>query len=160
MKNQRQLLILAAFLLATLIATEARAAAPKIDFNKDGFDDLAVGSPYATVDSTEYAGTVTVIFGNNALAPQVLRYDKLIVGSNQPAQEQKYDYFGYAVAAGDFNGDGYTDLAIGVPRHYTYPAQAGVVIVAYGYAGGLKLRAPWCFNGVCPTLDPQSFVYG
>jgi hypothetical protein len=34
------------------------------DFNGDGFDDAAVGDPYATVNGKSEAGSVTVLFGN------------------------------------------------------------------------------------------------
>jgi hypothetical protein len=109
----------------------------------------------------QYAGVVTVILGNNK-GTQLLRYDQLIVGCqpvdpSRPCLATRNDYFGYAVAPGDFNGDGYTDLAIGVPRFNTTPAMAGIVIVAYGSASGLKKRVSFC---PCP-LQPQSFrMYG
>jgi hypothetical protein len=162
MKTQRQLLIPICLLLTTMFAADALAAGPKVDFNGDGSDDLAIGSPYETVSDSagvkQYAGVVTVILGNNK-GVQVLRYDQLIVGcpTSWPCLATRNDYFGYAVAPGDFNGDGYTDLAIGVPRVHTNPAMAGIVLVAYGSASGLKKRVSL---RPCP-LQPQAFrMYG
>src|SRR5207247_449249 len=48
------------------------------------------------------------------------------------------DAFGSALAAGDFNGDGYTDLAIGVPGESVNGRPgAGAVNVLYGSRYGL-----------------------
>jgi hypothetical protein len=48
------------------------------------------------------------------------------------------DEFGSALASGDFDNDGASDLAVGVPRHDS-PAGAsvGAVIVPYGAGNGL-----------------------
>ena len=35
------------------------------DFNRDGYDDLAIGTPTETVSTTAGAGVVNVIFGSN-----------------------------------------------------------------------------------------------
>lgn len=52
-----------------------------------------------------------------------------------------YESFGFSLAAGDFNSDGYDELAIGVPRegvnHNTIDF-AGAVHVIYGTAQGLS----------------------
>src|SRR5439155_22426000 len=48
------------------------------------------------------------------------------------------DNFGAALAAGDFNGDSFDDLAIGVPREDVgTKVDAGAVCVIYGSALGL-----------------------
>jgi hypothetical protein len=44
---------------------------------------------------------------------------------------QNYDYFGSSVSAGDFNGDGCEDLAIGIPDNGLTSA-GGRVSVLYG----------------------------
>src|SRR5687767_9170258 len=49
------------------------------------------------------------------------------------------DAFGGSLAAGDFDGDGYDDLAIGVPTEDVGSAvDAGAMVVVYGTAAGLN----------------------
>jgi hypothetical protein len=55
-----------------------------------------------------------------------------------PGEPESGDRFGYALAAGDFDGNNYDDLAIGVPfEDLGTDTDAGVVNVVYGRAGGL-----------------------
>ena len=42
------------------------------------------------------------------------------------------DLFGYSLAAADFNGDGFTDLAVGVPFEDQAATNDGAVNVIYG----------------------------
>jgi hypothetical protein len=46
--------------------------------------------------------------------------------------------FGRALASGDFDGDGYSDLAIGDPQWEPAPGAGGYVVVVYGSASGLN----------------------
>jgi hypothetical protein len=48
------------------------------------------------------------------------------------------DLFGFSLAAGDFDNDGFDDLAVGVPADNTAGVKAGAVNVLYGKAGGLN----------------------
>ncbi|MBG0561289.1 FG-GAP repeat protein [Actinoplanes aureus] len=55
-----------------------------------------------------------------------------------PDTAEQDDRFGSSAASGDFNGDGYADLAAGVPYEDVGAAtDAGAVNVTYGSAGGL-----------------------
>jgi hypothetical protein len=59
--------------------------------------------------------------------------------SRNPDVPEFFDGFGFAVAAGDFNGDGFADLAAGVPSEDGNGiSDAGVVHVIYGSAAGLS----------------------
>src|SRR5262245_5735108 len=84
------------------------------DFNLDGFVDLAVGVPNEDIGSVADAGAVNVIYGGfsglSSANNQFLSQDSTGVDDDP----ETFDLFGYALAAGDFNGDGFDDLAVGV----------------------------------------------
>ncbi|MEP6922375.1 MAG: FG-GAP repeat protein [bacterium] len=123
----------------------------KGDFNGDGFGDLAVGVPREDVNGEADAGAVNIIYGSNTsglcatggcvvIPAQVWSQDS----SGVPGGAEAGDKFGSALAAGDFNGDGCSDLAIGVPgEEYTWfgfgipSLGSGVVNVIYGSNAGL-----------------------
>ena len=114
---------------------DALAAA---DFNNDGFEDLAIGVPREDLGGIEDAGAVNVIYGgpDGLAAPgnQIWHQDSDSIAG----QAEEVDRFGDALAAGDFNNDGFEDLAIGVPFEDLGGIQgAGAVNVIYGFRGGL-----------------------
>ena len=107
------------------------------DFDGDGFADLAVGIPFENVGSVRDAGAVQVLYGGPrglTARDQVWHQGKPgVPGSNEPR-----DGFGDALAAGDFDADGYADLVIGSPDEAVGGVeQAGRVVVLRGGPGGL-----------------------
>ncbi|MBM7787491.1 FG-GAP-like repeat-containing protein [Tenggerimyces flavus] len=107
------LLLLSGLLLGlpSSTASSATKARPS-DFNGDGYPDLVVGAPWATVGGMRNAGALSVVF-SSASGPQVSKRQYL--SRNQaavPGVSREWDEFGTEVASGDFNGDGYADLAI------------------------------------------------
>ncbi|HEX8802608.1 MAG TPA: hypothetical protein VF743_00405 [Acidimicrobiales bacterium] len=120
------------------------------DFDGDGFADLAVGAPGEAVGSAAEAGAVNVLFGSadglTATGSQLITQATLGGGATSGAGE----LFGLALAAGDLDGDGVDDLAIGVPFGN---ALAGSVHVVFGAAGGLGAgRATASFHQDSPGL--------
>jgi hypothetical protein len=123
------------------------------DFNGDGVADLAVGVPGEDVDGIEDAGAVNVLYGSaaglTAAGDQLFSQDSPGVADVAEAG----DRFGSAVAAGDFNGDGYADLAVGVPLEDVGTAQdAGAVTVLYGAAAGLTASGSQLFSQATPGV--------
>lgn len=102
------------------------------DFNGDGFADLAVGMPGYGVEHP-LQGAVQIHHGEQiglSFGLQLLREGV----SGVPGSASERDAFGSALAVGDFNGDGYEDLAVGAPGD---TLARGVVVVAHGSPGGL-----------------------
>lgn len=106
------------------------------DFNQDGFMDVAAGLPGAE----NQRGAVALIYGhangldlnNPDLSTRTRLTEGAVVGFGS---ESNGDQLGYAVAAGDFDGDGFADLAVSAPfRAVGNQAAAGRVYVLYGSA--------------------------
>jgi hypothetical protein len=98
-------------------------------------DDLAVGAP-GDAGTVSNAGAVYILFGSSSGLTDTgaQRLTQATLGGT----DQTGANFGAALAAGDFNGDGSTDLAIGTPNAKVNGiANAGAVYAVYGSAGGL-----------------------
>jgi hypothetical protein len=109
------------------------------DFNGDKRDDLAVGVPGEALGPSPQAGMMNVIYGHgagglSATGNQGWSQDS----SGISGAAESNDLFGFSLAAGDFNGNGITDVAIGVPAEAVGPAnQAGMLNVVMGSSKGL-----------------------
>lgn len=115
------------------------AALAAADFDGDGFADLAIGTPEEAVAGNVNAGQVNVVYGYAG----GLRNDRgrLWIQSSPgvPDRLERGDRFGYDLAAGDFDGDGFADLAVGVPGEgISGKPKAGAVSMFYGTATGLS----------------------
>jgi len=135
----------------------------KGDFNGDGFADLAIGVPEEDTGGAEDAGAVNVIYGSasgvtatdsNVPAPQFWSQNSTGISGSSEAG----DRFGTALASGDFNGDGFSDLAIGVPGENVSGAD-GRVVVIYGSRNGLSttdstVPASQSFDGRSISRNP------
>lgn len=104
------------------------------DFNKDGYRDVAVGAPGDQVGGVS-AGTVTIFNGS---ATGMSTTGKRLTQTDGGSGNEAGDRFGAALAAGDFNKDGYADLAVGIPGEAIAGASgAGAITVFMGSSSGL-----------------------
>jgi hypothetical protein len=109
------------------------------DFNGDGVDEVAIGDRNS-ISNPGGGGTVYIY---RRSAADVWTVQTLIrqgvLGYN--GVDEAGDKFGFSLASGDFDDDGYDDLAIGVPGKDIAGSPgivgAGAVQVIYGSASGL-----------------------
>ena len=98
---------------ASAAATGCNTTSSVIDYNGDGYDDAAVGDPYATVNGQAQAGKVTVLFGDAD--------GRIGEGGRQVFTQASFgdtpqvgDRFGYDVALGRARS-GCASLLVGSP---------------------------------------------
>ncbi len=128
------------------------------DFDHDGIDDLVIGVPDENVGSDTDAGMFHVLYGTSSglstTGDQAFDLDDPnLVGDSQPL-----DYFGQALAAGDFDGDGRSDLAVSAPATSSSSTSGGGLFVLYGGLPGGFLdaidfdRSPSSFSEAAGTI--------
>jgi FG-GAP repeat len=152
------LLIVALVVAARVEAQEGTSSRAMGDFNGDGFADLAIGVPGEdTPAGTGQSGAVNIIYGSangltgNGSVPTPRFFSQNAAGVPGDGSEPN-DFFGAALAAGDFNRDRFSDLAIGVPfEDVEGYGDSGRVVIIYGSANGLTAT-----DGIVP--GSQSFT--
>jgi hypothetical protein len=109
------------------------------DFNDDGVDDLAIGSPGEAVGAVVEAGAVQVIYGATGVGLVTAGntiFDQSTAGV--PESPETGDELGSTLATGDVDCDGIDDLVVGVPfESVGAVAEAGAVLVLLGSPAGL-----------------------
>ena len=124
------------------------------DFDGDGFDDLVVGAPLNDLGSFEDVGNMTHIYGT-ASGLSATR-SGAFTGSTVGLPLEAGGRFGSSLAAGDFDGDGYDDVAIGAPNISVPGADAaGAIAVVRGLAGGLTVTEAATFTQHDPGVDGE-----
>jgi hypothetical protein len=125
------------------------------DFDGDGIGDLAIGVPDEDVGAISGAGAVNVIYGSFlGLGPAGGADDIWTQGALGTSDDEQLDLFGSALAAGDLDGDGRDDLAVGAPNEtWIDVAQAGAVFVIRSSPTGLVATGTQVRSQDHPSLD-------
>ncbi|MEU6069717.1 FG-GAP-like repeat-containing protein [Streptomyces sp. NPDC047082] len=146
--------LLVAGLTPLVLSTPASAAPSGLagDFNGDGYRDVAIAAPDATVNGKSQAGQVAVAYGTasglNPAKHQLISQNTAGI----PDSAEKGDEFGDQIAVADLNRDGYSDLVVGAPHERAGSAEdAGTVVIVWGSRSGL--------SGGTTVKNPQT-LYG
>ncbi len=122
------------------------------DFNGDFIPDLAIGAPGTKIGTAATAGAVSVIYGSLAFTGLSSQGNQFITRALLGSTSASGDNFGYSLAAGYFNGDSYTDLAIGTPGATVNNVKgAGLVQIVYGASTGLTSTGTVAMTEATPT---------
>ncbi|MCZ6816725.1 MAG: hypothetical protein O7F76_08560 [Planctomycetota bacterium] len=127
------------------------------NFNGDAFDDLAIGSPGESIDFNGGAGNVIIVYGGpNGLDGN--SSSDLVSQKNSPGAVEVGDAFGFAVAAGRFNGDNKDDLAVGIPGEDLGSGgpvivEAGAIELYFGSATGVTTAGAYIITDD-DTINP------
>jgi FG-GAP repeat len=144
--------LLVATVLLSLASPVPAVALPSgipSDFNGDGYADQAMGAPGEGVGGHAAAGSVTIVYGSGSGLSSI-GAQRLTAGSPGVAGAPGKGFrLGQSIAAGDFNGDGYSDLAVGSPGESAGKlAAAGAIHIFFGSASGIVTAADqrWTLN--------------
>ena len=104
-----------------------------VDFNGDGFTDVAISDPDATVAGVGSSGRVHIVYGGNVGTQTISPLEPFI-----PDEVKTGERFGHVVDTYDADLDGCDDLVVGIPDHTVDgKTSAGAVLVIHGSPGGL-----------------------
>jgi hypothetical protein len=109
------------------------------DFDGDGHEDMAIGEPGENLsgDGSSEDGLVHVLYGGSRHLH--VSDDHFLTARRVGIRHGTDNEFGDALGAGDFNGDGFDDLAVGAPGQGVDPPvpSDGAVAVLFGGRQGL-----------------------
>ncbi|MEU5614270.1 integrin alpha [Streptomyces sparsogenes] len=126
----------------TLSAATARAAdsttVPRADFNGDGIGDVAFSAAGAYVNAKDTAGQLVVLYGTSTGVSSAKRTVLSQNSAGVPGTAEAKDAFGGETAYGDFNSDGYDDIAVAAAgEDVGGDTDGGTLAVLWGSASGI-----------------------
>lgn len=124
------------------------------DFNGDGVEDLAIGVPFEDHGAFTESGAVHVLYGANTTGLSATGTLAIVQGdAGVPGQLGIQHHFGIGLASGDFDGDGYFDLAAGAELDdVSGVAGAGSVTVLHGAQAGLQTSGAEIWHEAVPDV--------
>ncbi|WP_274560884.1 VCBS repeat-containing protein [Streptomyces spiramyceticus] len=105
------------------------------DFNGDGYDDIAVSAYGEDVGSDADGGTVAVLWGSAS----GITGTGVTIADPAPSQ---HDRWGKNLAAGDFDGDGTADLAVGNTSSTIQVFKGGISATGKAIGGRYTVKPP------------------
>lgn len=131
--------LVSGLLLAAGGSAVAAPSGTQGDFNGDGYRDLAIAAPLGKISGKAGAGYVAVVYGTKNGLDKSKRTIISQATTGIPGTPETSDYFGDRLTTGDLDGDGYTDLVVGVHgERIGSTDSSGVITVVWGGASGLK----------------------
>ncbi|WP_342088949.1 FG-GAP-like repeat-containing protein [Dyadobacter sp. OTU695] len=101
------------------------------DINGDSYSDVLVGCTFFA-DGEYYEGAAYVYYGSQT---GVTPLNLTIVQSNVMGAQM-----GNKIATGDFNGDGFNDIAVGATAYSNPENSEGAIFVYYGSGNGINIK--------------------
>ncbi|MQY15519.1 hypothetical protein SRB5_57010 [Streptomyces sp. RB5] len=140
-------------------ADAACVAGTESDFNGDGVRDTAVADPLATVSGLTRAGLVRVVLGGSGQSFEISQ-GLPEMGVSPEANDQ----FGKSLASYDENGDGCSDLVVGVPMEDVSVSgvdmpDAGMIHVIHGTPTGIgpgSTVVTWRQSDLAPATSVEA----
>ena len=114
--------------------------------NKDGYADFVIGALDADAPGVN-SGAAYVVFGHGGGYSATLNLSTLN-GSNGfkfDAVGVASDFAGGSVAAADINGDGYSDILVGIDGGNIHGNNTGETYVIYGHSGSFPTDKPYYY---------------
>jgi hypothetical protein len=111
------------------------------DVNGDGIDELAVPTARATPAGYDDDDEGAVVFVTGTPTGPAVNRIKIITKATPgvPGAPTPHDGWNISAALGDLNGDGYADLAVGLPAQSDLYGDGGAVLLLFGSAGGITV---------------------
>jgi hypothetical protein len=134
------------------------------DFNTNGFDDLVIGAIGEDIGAIQDAGAVNVLYGSAARLTTTGNQQFFQGSGGLVGTAEEGDFVGAALATGDYDGNGFADLAIGAPfEDIGSVLDAGAVDTLNGSAATLTTTGAGQFfqgSGGVPDTPEDGDTFG